>query len=70
MSQTQRVGRWDEYIQELKRESAKLAESDADRQGMLTLLQIIEPMREHIAEDALDLEQTLEIAIDAAEGMH
>ena len=67
---TQRIRQWDAYIHRLRRDSAMLLESDADRQGMLTLLQVVEPMREHIADDTIDLQQTLEIVIKGAAGMH
>ena len=52
-----------EFINTLINEIAKLDESDANRQGMTTILQICEQLQPHIDANELPLEETIVVNI-------
>ncbi|HEB81882.1 MAG TPA: transcriptional regulator [Gammaproteobacteria bacterium] len=51
------------FIQTLTAEINKLDENDANRQGMLTILQICEQLKPHIDANELPLEETIVVNI-------
>ncbi|MGD8567854.1 MAG: hypothetical protein PVJ39_07185 [Gammaproteobacteria bacterium] len=52
-----------QYIDQLKHDLSKLAHDNPDRLGTETILEICENLREYIAKDELDLNQTIVIEI-------
>lgn len=52
-----------EFIKTLINEIAQLEESDANRQGMTTILQICEQLQPHIDANELPLEETIVVNI-------
>ena len=51
------------FIDTLKTEIQTLAETDPNRQGMLTILQICEQLKPHIDANELPLEETIEVTL-------
>ncbi len=54
-----------EFIRNLINEIHKLDESDANRQGMMTILQICEQLQAHIDANELPLEETIVVNIQS-----
>ncbi len=51
------------FIQTLNTEIHQLDETDPNRQGMLTILQICEQLKPHIDANELPLEETIEVTL-------
>ena len=54
-----------EFIKTLINENHKLDESDANRQGMTTILQICEQLQPHIDANELPLEETIVVNVQS-----
>jgi len=59
----QQTESFQEFIKTLINETHKLDESDANRQGMTTILQICEQLQPHIETNELPLEETIVVNI-------
>jgi hypothetical protein len=59
----QQIESFQNFINSLNKEILQLDESDANRQGMLTILQICEQLLPHIEANELPLEETIVVNI-------
>lgn len=63
MNSAQQVDAFQNYIDSLINEISRLDEKDANRQGMLTILQVAEQMMPHIQANEIPLEETIVISL-------
>lgn len=54
-----------EYLDQLRGDATRLGADSADRQGMLTVLQIAEQLSPHIALGEIDLDETIVVELKA-----
>ena len=59
----QQADEFSDYISRLINEISRLDESDADRQGMITIRQIAEQLQPHIEANEIPLEETIVIEL-------
>ena len=63
MNLAQQVDAMQNYINGLINEISRLDEKDANRQGMLTILQVAEQLMPHIQANEIPLEETIVISL-------
>jgi hypothetical protein len=63
MNLAQQTDAFQNYISNLINEISRLDEKDANRQGMLTILQIAEQLMPHIQANELPLEETIVVSL-------
>lgn len=61
---SQRISEFRNYINLLRKESSGNSLDEADRQGMLLILQIAEQLLPHLETDQMPLEETIVIEIE------
>ncbi len=63
MNSAQQADSFQNYITSLINEISRLDENDANRQGMLTILQVAEQLMPHIQTNEIPLEETIVISL-------
>ena len=63
MNSAQQVDAFQNYINSLINEISRLDEKDANRQGMLTILQVAKQLMPHIQANEIPLEETIVISL-------
>ena len=63
MNLAQQADSFQNYINNLINEIGRLDENDANRQGMLTILQVAEQLMPHIQANEIPLEETIVISL-------
>lgn len=63
MNNAQQVDAFQNYINSLINEISRLDEKDANRQAMLTILQVAEQLMPHIQANEIPLEETIVISL-------
>ena len=63
MNSAQQADAFQNYIKSLINEISRLDENDANRQGMLTILQVAEQLMPHIQANEIPLEETIVISL-------
>ena len=63
MNSAQQADSFQNYITSLINENSRLDENNANRQGMLTILQVAEQLMPHIQANEIPLEETIVISL-------